>query len=243
MLHRQRTAVSERAKNPRSAVAVAQLRVQRDDFVKFRFEVREIRPGQFEFNLHAARSPVRGNFDADFPDRFEKTRTQTETRLHVCPFQTGPVAMYRARRSVRGPGLTAKGFVLARVEIPFHAVAFPEVIVVREIGRCLVQRPQTGVKRLFVPQVEELRGAIAQRLRVEAAIFDRRAESVLELGQVAVDFHVLRRPRGQAANARNKLRRSRVGEKQKEQNGQKRPPTAKESDDFHGLIEPQPEHS
>src|SRR5439155_26894271 len=155
------------------------------------------------------------------------------------PFQTGPVAMYRARRSVRGPGLAAKTFVLPCVEVPFHAVAFPEVIVVREIGRCLVQRPQTGVKRLVVPHIKELRGAIAQRLRVEAEIFDRRAEGVLELRQVAVDFHVLRRPRSQASNAGNKLGRRRAGEKQKEQNGQKRPPTAKESDDFHGAIEPQ----
>src|SRR5439155_19884985 len=164
--------------------------------------------------------------------RFEKDRSQTKTRVHVCPCQTGPVAMHRAGRDVCWPGLAAKGFVLARVEIPFHAVAFPEVSVVREIGRCLVERPQTGVKRLFVPQVKELRGAIAQRLRVEAEIFDRRTESVLELGQVAVDFHVLRRPRSQAANVGKKLGRSPAGEKQKEQNGQKRPPTAKESDDF-----------
>ena len=159
------------------------------------------------------RRPVRGDFDADFLDGAEITRSQAKTRLHVCPFQAGPVTVHRARRGVRGPGLAAKTFALARVEIPFHAVAFPEVIVVRQVGRRFVQRPQAGVKRLFVPHVKELRGAIAQRLRVEAEIFDRRAESVLELRQVAVDFHVLRRPRSQASNAGNQLGRSPAGEK------------------------------
>src|SRR5438128_4332455 len=122
--------------------------------------------------------------------------------------------MHRARTQVGGPGLAAKVPVLTRVEIPLYSVAFPEPVVGRLVRRRLVKRPQAGIKRLVVPQVKELGGAAAQWLWVEVEIFDRRAEGVFELGNVAIDFHVLRRAGGQAADARSELgaRRSGAGQ-------------------------------
>ncbi|HTA31010.1 MAG TPA: hypothetical protein VK731_11025 [Candidatus Cybelea sp.] len=88
-------------------------------------------------------------------------------------------------------------FAAPRVEIPFHRVAFPKVIVIGVVGGLGVQRAHRRVERLVVPHVKELHRAVFQ---VVVEIFQRRAHRVLEWGKVAVDFHAFRRARGDAAD-------------------------------------------
>src|SRR5437870_3260137 len=74
LLHRQRTAIRERAKNPLPAVAVTQFGIERDDVVPLRFEFREIGPRQFELDLHPARGAARANLNSDFRNRVQVAR-------------------------------------------------------------------------------------------------------------------------------------------------------------------------
>src|SRR5262245_59063419 len=140
LLHRKRTAVREAAKDSRATIAVTQFGIECDNLVWFRFEIRKVRPREFEFNLHALSRPTRSHFQADNGNSLEVTGAETESTLNVRPLQTRPVTVHRAGRGVGGPGLAAEISVLTRVEIPFHAVAFPEMGVVREISWRTVQR-------------------------------------------------------------------------------------------------------
>ena len=85
------------------------------------------------------------------------------------------------------------------------------MIVMCQVGRRFIECSQSGIKRRFVPHVKELRGAVVERLWLEAEILDRSAKGLLELGEVAVNFHLLGSAGGQAANARGEPGPSRTG--------------------------------
>jgi hypothetical protein len=103
--------------------------------------------------------------------------------------------------------MAAESFVLARVKIPFHRVAFPEMIIGCAAEWIAVECAQSGVKRLVIPHVEKLCRAVTQsRVRcifvfnVRLKIFHWRGKRVFEFGKIAVYFHPFRRARGNSAN-------------------------------------------
>ena len=154
LLDGQRAAIRERAKDARAAIAVTEFRVDRNQGVELRLELREIRPWQLELDLHPALRPARGNLHSDLFDRAEVTRAKAKTAGHIGVLQARPVTVDRPGIGIRRPGLAPEIFLLARVEVPFHPVAFPKMIVIRLVSRFGVERAQSGVKGFVVPHVK-----------------------------------------------------------------------------------------
>ena len=90
-------------------------------------------------------------------------------------------------RAIVGPSGRTKVIAAAGVEIPFDAVAFPQMIVIGQVGGLRVEGAERGIKRFVVPHVEKLRGAI---FHVGVKVVDRRAERAGEFGEIAVDRHL-----------------------------------------------------
>src|SRR5207247_10478648 len=88
LLHRQRTAIREGAKDSRTAVAVTKLGIERDDLVRLGFEIREIRPRQLELDLQPVSSPTRGAFDSAHRNSYEIAGEYTIAALHIRLLET-----------------------------------------------------------------------------------------------------------------------------------------------------------